>query len=684
MKKNLLIMLSFAILALISVFLIFRVETNYDLTLYLPDESQTLEGLNVMNEEFGKSTSIQLMIDDVDVNDVLSIKASLYEIDHVTQVVWLDDYVDLQTVPIAYVPDNYLSSFYVNHRALLTLVLDFDTYSVETDQVIADIEETMSSYDIYLRGDSIYEMENRNLASHETLKIILVIVPIVLLILFLTSKSYFDPMIALISLGVAILLNLGTNIFLSDISFITMTMALALQMALSIDYTLFYIHRYHEERLTHTKEESMKIALKKTFPAITASALTTIAGFVALLFMRYKIGMDIGLVLSKGILLSYITTLILVPVITLTFDKILVKWQHSRLIKIPDNLLHLLQKVRIPLFITLVVLIVGSFYFQNKTTYLYGANQTFNENSEVMLDAAQIDETFDTYQQMVILIPNNQIANEISLVQALSLEPHIFGVETLVTIVDPAIDRSFIDPMLLNQFVGDTYTRIIVQTDILEENEAMYIFVEDINQLVTDYYQNDYYIIGLASTASEIEEIVTADSLKIMLISIFAIFVILTLTFRNPIIPILLILLIETAIMINVSILFFTNVSTIYIGYLVVMSIQLGATIDYAVLLTTRYLENRNHQTPLDAMGTSYHHTLMTMFVSALILTVAGFAEGLLSNISTVQEIGYLLGKGTLISLFLTMIFLPNLLILFDKIIRKTTFNYDMFYPRKK
>ncbi|QWB95372.1 MMPL family transporter [Mycoplasmatota bacterium] len=668
-------MLSFAVLTIISIFLIFRVDTNYDLTLYLPEDSKTQEGLTIMEEEFGQSTYIELMIDDVDVNDVLNIKTSLYAIDHVISVVWLDDYVDLETIPISYVGEEYLSSFYVDNKALLTIVLDFDTYSIEIDQVVEDIDQAMSSYDIYLRGDSIYEMENRDLASHEMFKIILVIVPIVLLILFITSKSYFDPVIALISLGVAIVINLGTNIFLDDISFITKTMALALQMALSIDYTLFFIHRYHEERKVLPSEQAVKVAFKKTLPAITASALTTIAGFLALLFMRYRIGMDIGLVLSKGILLSYLTTLTLVSVITLTFDKILIKWQHARLIKVPDQLLHLLQKIRIPLLITLIILILGSFYFQNKTTYLYGANQTFNEDSEIMIDASRIDQTFDTYNQMVILIPNDQIAHEIALVQSLNEQTHVLGIETLVTIVDPNIDRSFIDPMILQQFVGNQYTRVIIQTDILEENEEMYLFVDDLNRIVSDIYENDYYILGLASTASEIEDIVTADSLKIMLISMIAIFIILTITFKNPIIPIMLILLIETAIMINVSILYLTDVTTIYIGYLVVMSIQLGATIDYAVLLSTRYLENRKHAQPVDAMQTSYRHTLMTMFVSAIILTVAGFAEGLLSNISTVKEIGYLLGKGSLISLFLTMIFLPNLLLFFDKIIINTSFD---------
>ncbi len=672
MKKHISVMIVFGILSIISIFLIFQVNTNYDLTIYLPDDSKTSEGLNILKDEFGEHTVIEVMIDNMQVNDIMELKQQFYSINHVENVLWLDDYVDLTTVPLDYIPNEVLSNFYVEGYALITVVLDIDSFSTDIDGVVSDIKTVLDGNTFALRGDGIIEMENREIASHETIKILAIIVPIVILLLLLTSKSWFDPMIAIISLGVAVLLNLGTNAFLPNISFITKTMALALQLALSIDYTLFYLHRYHEERLTFDKHQSMRRAYKKTLPAITASALTTFSGFLALLFMKYKIGYDIGIVLSKGILLSYITTLVLVPIIILYFDKILINGRHKSIVKPPSHILKTVFKLRIPIIVLFIILIAGGIYFQSKTTYTYGTNQSLDDTSEVAIDNVEIAEVFGAYQQMIILIPNNQLSNEIALVQALSSNEHILAVDTLITHVSPTIDRSLLDPLPVKQYVGNQYTRIILKTDILEENDMMYEFSDNINNLVHQIY-DEYYIVGLASTAAEIESIVTADHLKVMLISMIAIFVILAFTFRNPIIPVFLILLIESAIWINVSILYFANIHTIYIGYLVVMSIQLGATIDYSVLLTSRYLENRKRNNKFMALETSYQKSLITVIISAIILSVAGFSEGLFSNISTIQDIGFLLGKGTLISLIFTMFFLPVILLLLDKLIIKTT-----------
>ncbi len=673
MMKRSLILIVFTIITMISVFLIFDVKTNYDMTIYLPKDSNTSQGLEILNEEFGTHTMIEVMVDDVTLAQGVEIKHMLYSIDHVEQIVYIDDYVNITTTPINYIPSELLDQFYVDQHIKLTVVLDLDTYSTDVDQVVSQIDAKLSNYQIALRGQSLLEMANRNLASNEILKVMLVIIPIVIALLLITSKSWFDPIIAIISLGVAVILNLGTNAFLPNISFITKTMALALQLALSIDYTLFYLHRYHELRETMSKEDAVKQALKKTFPAITASALTTFAGFLALLFMQYKIGYDIGIVLSKGIILSYLTVLALIPTITYLFDKLLLKGQHKSIIKAPKGLLKIIVKLRIPLVILMIIFIGGGFYLQSQTSYTYGTNQSLDETSRVAQDLSHISTYFDQYQQLVILVPNNQIAQEVSLSDALLLNEHVKSVQTLVTIVDPQIPRAYLDSALVSQYVGRSYTRIIIETDILSENEQMYQFSDDINQLVHTYY-SDYYLVGFATTASEIRDIVTSDQLKIMLISIVSIFIILAVTFKNPIIPIFLIIIIESAIAVNMGLLYLFDIKTIYIGYLVVMSIQLGATIDYAVLLTTRYLEDRKALKAFDALNESYHKTLMTMMVSAIILSAAGFVETLFSNISSIQEIGLLLGKGTLISLLFTMFFVPIILLIFDKIIQKTMF----------
>ena len=672
MKKHAFIFIFFFVITIISAILIGQVKTNYDLSIYLPEDSKTSQGLELFETEFGAHSMIQVMLEDVETQEVITAKSILGDIDHVEEVLWLDDYVDLNTVSLNFIPEEMLNNFYVDQNALVTIILDIDTYSVLIDQVKSDIEMQLNNFMISLRGDALIEMTNRDIASHETFKIMAIIVPIVLLILFATSKSWFDPIITLISLGVAVVLNLGTNALLPNISFITQTLALALQLALSIDYTLFFLHRYHGERKYLSPKDAMRKAYTRTLPAITASALTTIAGFLALLMMKYKIGFDIGIVMSKGIILSYIVVLTLIPLITLHTDKILMKWQHKSFLVTPKALLKYILKAKYVLMIVFIGLIVFGFYYQLKATYSYGQNQSISEDSEVQVDLNNINQYFENYKQMVILVPNDKIQNEISLVTSLSSNKHVKSIDTLITQVDPMIPRDLLDQTFVRTYVGEAYTRIILNTDILVENDEMYQFADDIDQLIGSIYGDDYYIIGFASTASEIEDIVTSDHLKVMIISMVAIFIILTMTFKNPIIPLCLILVIESAIWFNVGLLYLTDIKTLYIGYLVVMSIQLGATIDYAVLLTTRYLEHRKSLDKIEAIKEAYNHTLITILVSALILTVAGFAEGIFLNIDAIKDIGYLLGKGTLISLLFTMIFVPSLLVLLDKLFIKT------------
>ncbi len=670
MRKHMLVIIVFIILSIISIFLIFQVNTNYDLTIYLPDDSMTSEGLNILEDEFGSHTAIEVMLDGESMDSALALKSLLSDIDHVEQVVWLDDYIDLNTTPMAYIPESLLSNFYIDDHMLFTIILDLDTYDVDVDQVIIDIREVLDQHIYALRGDTIIEMENRLIASKEMINIMLIIVPIIIVLLIITSKSYFDPIIAIISLGVAVLLNVGSNAFLPNISFITKTLALALQLALSIDYTLFYLHRYHEERDEHDRLSATKIALKRTFPAITASALTTIAGFLALLLMQYKIGLDIGLVLTKGIFLSYLTTLLLVPVITLYLDKYIMKFKHKTLILVPKKLFKHFKKFMIVIAVMFIGVIIFGLYFQSQTTYTYGTNQDLDPSDQTYIDQEAISDVFGNYQQMVILIPNDMIAKEVSLAQALYQNDSVLSVDTLVTQVDPQIDCSYIDPNIVGAYVGTNYTKMIVKTTVTEENDEMYQFYDDIKNMVSTYY-DDYYILGFAASASEIKDIVTSDTLLITIVSIIGIFIILSLTFKNFIVPIGLILIIESAIWVNIGLLAIMDINTIFIGYLVVMSIQLGATIDYAVLLSSRYIEYRRTHQKIESLNMAYHKSLVTVVISAFILSLAGFTEGLFSNIETIKDIGFLLGKGSLISLLFTIIFLPLILYVLDRFINK-------------
>lgn len=667
MKKRIYILIIVGIVTLISALLIPKVKTNYDLTKYLPEDSSTIQGLNILEDEFGIHSFIEMQLNDITVNQVMNIKAQILDIEHVERVIWLDDYVDLTIVPIEFIDDSVLSNFYIDNSALLQISIDLDNYDLLIEDVIDDIRLLASDYEYAFRGESIKNIENRVIADQEVLKIMLLIVPIVIIILLIASKSWIEPIILLISLGVAVVLNLGTNILLPDVSYITKTMALALQLALSLDYGLFLVHRYYEEReTTDLPSIAIKNAFKRSFPSITASALTTIAGFLSILFMRYSIGFDIGIVLSKGILLSYLTTLIVTPILIFLMYKLIDKTIHKPLIRSSKKFIPILAKIKYPLFVLFIALTVGSIILSNKTDYIYGNNTSFGADRQITLDETMISNTFGSYQQVVILVPNGDVTKEVNLAAELSNNINIVSVSTLVTTVDPNIPRDFLPAEVKAEFIGANYTRFIVYTTVREESDLLYQFQDDLVNIVSSQYEQ-YYMVGMHQATANIKDLITADTLMITFASMIAIFIILLITFKSFVIPLILVLLIQSAIWMNLSVLYLQGVSTIYIGYLVVMAIQLGATIDYAVLMTNRYVNYRKSFDPLEAIDKSYQKSFITIMISAFVLATAGFIEGIFSNISSVKEIGFLLGKGTIISFIYVLIFLPILLLLLDK-----------------
>lgn len=676
MKKSLIVIIIVSLLVIASALLIPFLQTNYDLTLYLPAESQTREGLERYEQEFGVQSSIQIQIDDVEISNVLLLKQSIQSVEHVLQVIWLDDYIDLNTVPLSMIPIEQLSLFYEEGDALLTVVMDQGSYDLDTETTINQIKTILTQETYAMRGEVINNIENRHIANQEVIKVTLIIIPILILILFLASSSWFEPVLVLLTLGIAVILNFGTNYFVTDISYITNTMALALQLALSIDYALFLIHRYREER-EHTSDPKLaiKAAFKKTLPAVTASALTTVAGFVSLMFMRYKIGLDIGLVLSKGIVFSYLTTIIVLPILLVYFDKLIQKSRHQSWLKAPKKYIPFIAKMKYPLLILFCGILVIGIIFQSKTTYQYGENTHFDEDSVVYQDLEKMDQQFGIWNQMIILVPKDTVNQELSLIQDLSSIPHVVSVQSLYTTVDPLTPFDLIPSFILNQYVGTHYARIIISVDIQSENEALYTLSDTIDEKVSTHYTDDAYVIGQPAATTEIKDVVTDDAVLVTIISILAIFTILAITFKSVFIPILLVSIIQAAIWFNVSILYFANTQSLYIGYLVVMAIQLGATIDYAVLLTSRYLQNRQTYLPKIALQKAFKRSSLTIFISALVLALAGFIEGVFSDISAISEIGYLLGKGTLISFGFVFLFLPPLLLLLDKLFLRTQFH---------
>ncbi len=668
--KKILIFLGIVVLLLVCFLFIPKTVTNYDMTIYLPNDSGTKQGLEIIKDEFSEESSIQILVMDVTITNLISLMDSIGSVPLVSQVIWLDDYVDLNTTPIEFIPSETLIPFYQNGDALITIIFNMDAYDTSLESSINQIKTILSDYEIHLRGEVLTNIQTRDVTSNAVLKVMYIIIPIILIILLLASHAWIEPLLILITLGVAILFNTFTNGLLTNVSFITQTMALALQLALSIDYAIFMIHRFYEERKTHDAHDAAHLARKHTFKSITASALTTIAGFTALFFMKYQIGLDIGLVLSKGIIFSYFSAMILLPVLLVWFDPLIQKTKHGMLMPSFKKFFKFQHKIRYVLFFILIALIAGSIYFQKDVEYLYGASSLGGTESTLTLDQNLIRERFGYHNQLIILIPNETVEQEVLLSQALLANQNITNVQSLVTTVDPSTPRAFLPQALLDQYIGTNYSRIIITTSLYEENDALYQFVDNLKAIINTQY-SESYIVGNASALDDIRTSILDQKLIIMLLTIFAVGIIVGIVFKSFTIPILLVGIIQGAVWINLSILYFMGTEIIFIGYLVVMSIQLGATIDYAVLLTNRYIDERKFLPKKEAMEEAYSKSSISILISGVILTIAGFAEGLFSSVASVTDIGLLLGKGALISTMMIFLFLPTALVLLDRVIIK-------------
>lgn len=667
-KRGVIITVVITLLLLIgSLLLIPRVKTNYDLTTYLPKDSNTKEGLIILDEYYQNEAQIQLMLSETTVSEVIQIKALLVNVEYVKSVIWIDDYVDIRTIPIEFIPADIRETFYKDNNALLEISFLYDSYDIRLEESIEEIKTLLSDHNYSFRGEVLSNIESRNVASHETFKIMFIILPFCILVLLFASKSFLEPFIILVTLGIGILLNQGTNAFLPNVSFITMTMALALQLAMSLDYALFMIHRFYEyQDQNYDVNTSVRRAFKSSLIVISTSALTTIAGFVALFFMDYKIGLDIGLVLSKGILLSYLSVIFVLPVLLYLFSPLLNKTRHKVLLPSFKHVGSFVIRFRYYLLLIFVIVFGLSLYYSRDIKYIYGNQSSRNNVTELEMHDEKITDVFGPYNPVVIIVKNQTVQDEVNLVTQLSQMDEVEKIIALVQVIDPSIDRTTVDQRIISNFISGEYNRFIIYTSIKYENDDLFEFTKNLDELVTSIYGDAYYV-GLSTSIKDIKQSVLSDSLLIVILSALSVLLVVVILFKSLFVPIMLVLVIEFAIYFNLFILFITDTSMLYIGYLVVMSIQLGATIDYAVLLADRYHNEIKKLPKKDALLKTYQTSIPTIFVSMIILFIAGLIEGIFSEIDAIKSIGYFLAKGTLISFVSVILFTGPFLLLMNQ-----------------
>jgi len=639
---------------------------------YLPKDAQSTTAIQIIKDEFdGEFPNARVMLTNVSIIEALEYKEKIAEIDGVASVSWLDDIIGLDTLkttPLEFLDASVIKNYYSYNNALMTLSIESGKEIDAVNAIYELIGENNAA-----SGEAVNTARTQAMAVSEVLNAMAILLPIIVIILIIATTSWIEPLLFLFTIGIAVIINMGTNIIYGEISFITQTVSPVLQIAVSMDYAIFLLHSFNEHRTSHEPQKAMVLAMKQSFPTVAASAATTVIGFAALIFMRFTIGADLGINLLKGVTLSFISVMIFLPVITLMFYKAIDKTRHRKFIPDFKKAGNLLMKLRIPFLVLALLVLVPSFLAQSNVEFLYGTSRIANA-TRVGKDTLLIKEKFGEENVLVLLVPKEYPGKETELCDALSELPHVTNIVSFATAVGAEIPREYVPEDAVKQFYSESYTRIIIYTDTEEEGVETFTTVQSIIDTAAMFYDT-HYLAGQSAALYDMKKVISSDNVIVSLLAIIGIFIVLLVTFRSLFLPLILIFTIETAIWINLSIPYFTGNALSFVGFLIINTVQLGATVDYAILFTNNYLNNKKtYLNKKDAMRITIEDNLAAILTSAGILATAGFALAYTSSNPIISDLGILLGRGTLLSLTMVVFVLPALLVMFDILIQKNTF----------
>lgn len=639
------------------------VAVDYDMNDYLPENSASTVALDVMNEQFEDGVpNARVMVKNVTIPEALEYKEKISEVDGVTDVTWLDD-VQSVDIPIETIDSDTVETYYVDGNALFSVTIDEE----KTTEAVNAIRDIIGQDDA-MTGSAVSTAVATESTVSEISRISVIAVIFVIIVLIITTDSWFEPVVVMIGLGVAIIINSGSNLIFGEISFVTNAAGTILQLAVSMDYTVFLIHRFTEcRRQTDNPKEAMVMALTMSTSSILSSGLTTVIGFLALCLMQFGIGPDLGRALAKGIAISLVTVFTFMPCLILSTYKWLDKFSHRPFVPSFKGFGKVVYRVMIPVMVLFIITIIPSYMASNSNSFYYGASKIFNEKTKTGADTAEIEDIFGKSDTYVLMVPKDNKPVQKELSDALHDIPQVKSIISYVDTVGMEIPESYLDEATYSKLCSDDYTRMVINVDAEYEGEQTFDLVESIRDTAQDYFPDEWYLAGQGISTYDLMDTVTKDMVKVNLVAIAAVFIVLLFTLKSITLPVLLVLGIETAIWINLSIPYFAGQTIFYIAYLIISSIQLGATVDYAILLTERYKELRQIYNKKDAIVNTLSAVTVSILTSGSALTVVGFLLGAISTHGLLSQLGYFLGKGTLCSLFIVFFALPGMLFTFDR-----------------
>lgn len=673
-KYRVLILIIGVLLLIPSAFGYLNTRVNYDVLTYLPEDIETMVGQDILVNDFGTGAFSMFIVDGMEDKDVSKLKAKIEEVDHVERVLWYDSLADI-SIPKSMLPSKIYDVFNSETGTMMAIFFDEGTSADGTMDAIGEIR-SIANEQCFLSGMSAVVTDTKNLAEKETPVYVLIAVLLAVVVLAITMDSFFVPLLFMLSIGMAIVYNLGSNYFLGEISYITKALAAVLQLGVTLDYSIFLMHSYEEQQIRYDgdKHRAMAHAISQTFSSVIGSSVTTIAGFIALCFMTFTLGLDIGIVMVKGVVFGVLACVTILPSMILCCDKVIEKTKHKPFLPDIGRISDKVTKRYLVYVVLFLILLFPAIYGNNHTQVYYNLDETLPKDLPSIIANEKLKEDYEMNTTHMILVDSSvSSADACKMLKEMEKVDGVKWALGLDSLIGPMIPQSMIPDSVTSALKTEDYQLVLVNSEYKVATDELNAQIKDLNKILHTYDEGGM-LIGEGPLTADLIDITDTDFKTVSAVSIGIIFVIILILFKSISLPFILVGVIEFAIFVNMGIPYFTGTKLPFVASIVIGTIQLGSTVDYAILMTTRYKRERNHGAgKYDAITTAHRVSAQSIMVSALSFFAATIGVGLYSNIDMISSLCILMARGALISMVVVIFVLPSMFMVFDKVIVKTS-----------
>ena len=654
-----------------------KTRVNYDLLSYLPEHLETVKGQDILVDEYGMGAFSMVVVENMEMKDVQKLEEQFSEVPHVKDVLWYDDVADI-SLPVEMLPKDIREGFFKGDATMMIALFDNTTSSDDAMEAVTEMRKIANSQ-CFISGMTGVVTDIKNIALQELPVYVVIAAVLSLVVLELTGTSFVVPFLFLLSIGLAILYNLGSNIFLGETSYITKALTAVLQLGVTMDYSIFLLNSYEEnkKRFPDDKERAMGHAISNTFKSVAGSSVTTVAGFIALCVMTFALGRDLGIVMAKGVLIGVVCCVTVLPSLVLVFDKPIEKTKHKPLMSNMDKPSAFITKHYKVWIIIFLVLLFPAIYGNNHTQIYYNIAESLPSTLDSNVANDELKKDFQLSNMHMILMDKNMDGlNKQKMFDAIDEIEGVKWTISLNSLVGPTIPESMIPSDLKDIFQSDQYELAFVCSEYGSATDEVNAQIASIQEVVKQY-DSTGMVIGEAPLMKDLQDVTDVDLVNVNVLSIAAIFVIILIIFKSISLPVILVAVIEFAIMINMAIPYYQGVSLPFVASIVIGAIQLGATVDYAILMTTRYQKERqNGKDKMEAISIAHKTSMPSIISSGLSFFAATFGVSLYSQVEMIGAICTLLARGAIISMIVVIMILPAIFMIFDKVICKTSIGF--------